>query len=60
MRGAANPRPRKNLVPADQPFADGDRDDDGEVQKEPPPAELIAEGNSTVDERARVRRRAVA
>ena len=50
VRGAADPRPRKNLVPADQPFAgaeDDDNDDDeddGKLQEEPPPAELIAEG----------------
>ena len=44
VRGAADPRPRKNLVPADQPFAAGERDE-AELQEEPPPAELIAEGN---------------
>lgn len=47
VRGAADPRPRKNLVPADQPFAgeDGEAGDgDEEVQEEPPPAELVAEG----------------
>ena len=47
VRGAADPRPRKNLVPEDQPFA-GKEDEDGEadkeVQEEPPPAELVAEG----------------
>jgi putative nucleotidyltransferase-like protein len=39
VRGAADPRPRRDLVPLDEPFADDERDDD-----EPPPAELIAEG----------------
>jgi hypothetical protein len=45
VRGATDPRPRKNLVPADQPFADSDSDEEQELQQEPPPAELIAEGN---------------
>jgi hypothetical protein len=39
VRGAADPRPRRDLVPLDEPFADDERDDD-----EPPPAELVAEG----------------
>ena len=45
VRGAADPRPRKCLVPEDQPFAEGRGDGGGEVQEEPPPAELIAEGS---------------
>ena len=44
VRGAADPRPRKNLVPADQPFAEADEEGDEEMQEEPPPAELVAEG----------------
>jgi hypothetical protein len=44
VRGAADPRPRRNLVPADQPFAAGNDEGDDEVQEEPPPAELVAEG----------------
>ncbi len=44
VRGAADPRPRKNLVPEDQPFAGARREREGELQHEPPPAELIAEG----------------
>ena len=44
VRGAADPRPRRNLVPLDQPFADG-ADDDCEQMEEPPPAELVAEGS---------------
>lgn len=47
VRGAVDPRPRKNLVPEDQPFAGEDNqagDGDEEVQEEPPPAELVAEG----------------
>jgi hypothetical protein len=45
VRGAADPRPRKNLVPDDQPFAGHHAEDDEELQEEPPPAELVAEGN---------------
>jgi hypothetical protein len=44
VRGAADPRPRRNLVPLDQPFAGLD-DEDGERVEEPPPAELVAEGS---------------
>jgi len=44
VRGAADPRPRKNLVPEDQPFADNETPRDEKVQEEPPPAELVAEG----------------
>jgi hypothetical protein len=44
VRGAADPRPRKNLVPADQPFAAID-EDERERADEPPPAELVAEGS---------------
>ena len=44
VRGAADPRPRKDLVPEDQPFPEGCTED-GEVQEEPPPAELIADGH---------------
>ena len=44
VRGAADPRPRKDLVPDDQRFARAEADDDRELQEEPPPAELIAEG----------------
>ena len=44
VRGAADPRPRKNLVPADHPFAVGDEEGDEEIHEEPPPAELVAEG----------------
>jgi hypothetical protein len=43
VRGAADPRPRKNLVPADAPF--DVEDDDVERVEEPPPAELVAEGS---------------
>jgi hypothetical protein len=44
VRGAVDPRPRRNLVPEDQPFADQREEHDDEVLEEPPPAELIAEG----------------
>ncbi len=43
VRGAADPRPRKNLVPEDQPFTAAD-EDEAELVEEPPPAELVAEG----------------
>jgi hypothetical protein len=43
VRGAADPRPRKNLVPADAPFSPDDGAD-AELVEEPPPAELVAEG----------------
>jgi len=44
VRGAADPRPRRNLVPLDQPFGALD-EEDGERVEEPPPAELVAEGS---------------
>ena len=45
VRGAVDPRPRKNLVPVDQPFVGDDAEErDSELQEEPPPAELVAEG----------------
>ncbi|MCU1280599.1 MAG: uncharacterized protein JWM53_4145 [bacterium] len=44
VRGAVDPRPRKNLVPEDQPFVDDGDAKDSELQEEPPPAELVAEG----------------
>lgn len=43
VRGAADPRPRRDLVPEDEPFVDGD-DGAREELEEPPPAELIADG----------------
>ena len=45
VRGAADPRPRRNLVPADQPFDDQSDDGDDERIDEPPPAELVADGS---------------
>jgi hypothetical protein len=45
VRGAADPRPRKNLVPEDQPFAADAGEREAELLEEPPPAELVAEGN---------------
>jgi hypothetical protein len=44
VRGAVDPRPRRNLVPLDQPFEEG-VDDECEQMEEPPPAELVAEGS---------------
>lgn len=38
VRGAADPRPRRDLVPLDEPFEE--RDEEG-----PPPAELLADGS---------------
>jgi hypothetical protein len=46
VRGAADPRPRRNLVPVDRPYAIEDEDKDGEEPAEPPPpAELVADGS---------------
>ena len=42
VRGAVDPRPRKNLVPEDEPFAADEVE--AELVEEPPPAELVAEG----------------
>jgi hypothetical protein len=44
VRGAADPRPRRNLVPDDQPFPAEENADEAELVEEPPPAELVAEG----------------
>ncbi len=44
VRGAADPRPRRDLVPEDHPFPLRDDDQDRELVEEPPPAELVAEG----------------
>jgi hypothetical protein len=44
VRGAADPRPRRNLVPDDQPFPAEENVDEAELVEEPPPAELVAEG----------------
>jgi hypothetical protein len=45
VRGAADPRPRRNLVPADQPYGAILDDEGAEVIDEPPPAKLVAEGS---------------
>lgn len=42
VRGAADPRPRRDLVPEDEPFAEDE--DERELVEEPPPAELVADG----------------
>ncbi|MDB4969258.1 MAG: uncharacterized protein JWN44_4947 [Myxococcales bacterium] len=44
VRGAADPRPRKNLVPEDAPYL-ADEELEAELVEEPPPAELVAEGS---------------
>jgi len=44
VRGAADPRPRRNLVPEDRPFAEDENGPEAELVEEPPPAELVAEG----------------
>jgi hypothetical protein len=45
VRGAADPRPRRNLVPLDRPYEYDDDDDDGEAMEQPPPAALVADGS---------------
>jgi hypothetical protein len=45
VRGAADPRPRRDLVPDDMPFADEDDERARELVEEPPPAELVADGS---------------
>jgi len=44
VRGAADPRPRRDLVPQDQPFSEDVSAREAELVEEPPPAELVAEG----------------
>jgi hypothetical protein len=44
VRGAADPRPRRNLVPLDEPYEIVD-EDEGEAVEQPPPAELVADGS---------------
>jgi hypothetical protein len=44
VRGAADPRPRRNLVPEDEPYAGDEGEPEAELIEEPPPSELVAEG----------------
>jgi hypothetical protein len=43
VRGAVDPRPRRDLVPLDEPFTE-DSAESAEMIEEPAPAELVAEG----------------